>query len=310
MDIIGQKDKNNMISEIEKEIKDLKAKRADLNNKIKETKNSLQEVNDKINELENKKELIANEENLNTEVTVEYLWDKFNNLDFNKNFKDYDCLFHVTPLKQIDLEFYKDKIHIRDLKYRYCIHISGNKTANGIELWSVNLNSMNGNNLYCYNHQIISQEQYKKNIDLDKVFEKYVQLRNEYLKDETKHINNLIPIKIYVEDKLKYADIGHYLNVIRNKGDYGVLNSFAREFNIDTGGYYMSLNKLNKEQLHEIAQTIRDNKEQLFRWSLSSKWKNQMNAKVEFGMTPIFKIFKKHNVYIATPAGCVGNGKH
>ena len=141
-------------------------------------------------------------------------------------------------------------------------------------------------------------------INLNKVFEKYVQLRNEYLKEKTEYKDSLIPTKIYTKKNLNSKKLQKYLNVIKQKGDFSLLNSFAEEFDLNTGAYYHSLTNLSKEQLHEIAQIIRDNKEQLFRWSLSYKWKDQMKAKVQFDMTTIFKIFKKYKVYIATPTNC------
>lgn len=297
-----------MLDTLEKEIKSLKDKKVKLNEQVKNTKKELQAVTEKLAELENKKEILINEANLNTQITVQDLWDKFNNLDYKKDFKDGWGVFHTTPLKQKDLEFYKDKVSIKNLKHRFAITLYVHDRPEGVSVRHACLRAFADKDGSCAETTIINQDY--TSIDLDTLFNKYVNLRNQYINENIEYNSTLIPMKVYWEHKKRYADLNKYLKVIRQKDDFDLLNSFAQEFDVNTRYYYICLGRLNKEQLHEIAQSFRDNKEQFFRWNLSSKWKNQMKAKVEFDMTPIFTTFKKYNVNVNTPQRCSGFGGH
>lgn len=297
-----------MLDTLEKEIKSLKDEKVKLNEQVKKTKKELQDVTEKLTKLENKKELLINKANLDTEITVQDLWDKFNNLDYKQDLKASRGVFHVTPLKEEDLEFYSDKISIKNLKYRFVISLYFNDRPDGISIQYAYLYAFT--NKYASDTSITIISQDCTNIDLDILFKEYVRLRNQYIAEKTEYTNTLIPIKVYWEVKKDYADLSSYLKVIRQKDDFDLLNSFAQEFDVNTQYYYICLGRLNKEQLHEIAQSFRDNKEQFFRWNLSSKWRDTTKAGVEFDMTPIFTAFKKHGVEVNTPRRCSGNGGH
>lgn len=295
---------------LDTKIDKLQERKSELQEQIKAYKKSLQQISKELKDLEETKAVFQAEENLETTVTKQDLYDMVEKLKTDHPKNEWILTLHDTPLKPEEQEFYQQTIDIKGLCSRYRLVVDLYYDYSKIE--SATIDAMSSSDGYQRETTILRYDPDKEDckISFDQLLDKYIELRNKYINNDTMPKDSLIPIDTYYEAKKSRARVSKYLAVIRQKDDLCLLDEFAQQNSLNICGYYQALNVLNKEQLHELATVIRENKEQVFRWMLSFKWKNQMKPKVEFDMTPVFKMFKKYNVPFRTARGCSGYGKH
>ena len=293
---------------LDTKIDKLQERKSELQEQIKAYKKSLQQISKELKELEETKAVFQAEENLETELTIEDLYNKLEEIKASKA-DDTWITLHVTPLKPEEKDFYQERIDISNLANRYTLLICLSYDYSRVRMAYIQSMASKDNStsqtsvMYYYDDS-------KDKIDLDTLLRKYIKLRNNYINNDTMPKDSLIPMYAYYEAKKCRTSVMRYLTVIKQKDDLSLLDEFAQQNSLNICGYYQQLSALNKEQLHELANVIRENKEQVFRWMISFKWKNQMKAKSEFDMTPVFKLFKKYNVPFRAPSHCSGYGKH
>lgn len=288
----------------------LKARKTKLQEQIKKHKQALQDVTQKLVILEEKQAAIVVSENLKTNVTKQDLYNILEELKSNHPKNGWIVTLHDTPLKPEEKEFYQQRIDIKNLYSRYSLVVDLYCDYSKVE--SATIDAMSSSDGYQREKTILRYDSDKEDckVSFDELLDKYIQLRNKYIHNDTTSKDGLIPIDTYYEAKKSRARVNKYLTVIRQKDDLSLLDEFAQQNSLNICGYYQQLSALNKEQLHELATAIRQNKEQVFRWMLSFKWKDQVKVKVEFDMTPVFKVFKKHGVPFRTASFCSGYGRH